>query len=83
MPSFFVGGLISIAFGIVLFARPGMGAVALALLFGLFNLVYGIWAFVQGIDLRRAHRAVDSLVDEQRRRQRPAASISHVVSHQY
>jgi uncharacterized membrane protein HdeD (DUF308 family) len=66
---FFVSGLISIAFGSVLFARPGMGAVALALLFGLFNLVYGIWAFMQGIDLRRAHRTVDSLVDEPRQRQ--------------
>ena len=67
---FFVSGLISIAFGSVLFARPGMGAVALALLFGLFNLVYGIWAFMQGIDLRRAHRTVDSLVDEPQPRKR-------------
>ena len=38
-----MSGLISIAFGVVLFARPDMGAVTLALLFGLFNLVYGIW----------------------------------------
>ena len=75
---FFVSGLISIAFGIVLFARPGVGAVTLALLFGLFNLVYGFWALVQGIDLRRAHRTVDSLVDEQPG-QRDSASVSHVV----
>ncbi len=67
---FFVGGLISVAFGTVLLARPGMGAVALALLFGLFNLVYGIWAFIQGVELRRAHRTVDSLVDEQQPGQR-------------
>ena len=67
---FFVSGLISIAFGTVLFARPDMGAVALALLFGLFNLVYGIWAFIQGVELRRAHRTVDSLVDEQQPGQR-------------
>ncbi len=72
---FFVGGLISIAFGIVLFARPDMGAVALALLFGLFNLVYGIWAVGQGIDLRRAHRAVDSLVDEQPRQRDRLVSV--------
>ena len=51
-----MSGLISIAFGIVLFARPGVGAVTLALLFGLFNLVYGFWALSQGIDLRRALR---------------------------
>jgi uncharacterized membrane protein HdeD (DUF308 family) len=62
---FFIGGLISVAFGIVLFARPGMGAVTLALLFGLFNLVYGISALADGIDLRRARRRVDSVVDPQ------------------
>jgi uncharacterized membrane protein HdeD (DUF308 family) len=72
---FFVSGLISIAFGGVLFARPGMGAVALALLFGLFNLVYGIWAFMQGVDLRRAHRTLDSLVDEQPRQRQQLTSV--------
>ena len=72
---FFVSGLISIAFGIVLFARPGVGAVTLALLFGLFNLVYGFWALVQGIDLRRAHRAVDTPVEEQPRQRDQLASV--------
>ncbi len=72
---FFVSGLISIAFGIVLFARPDMGAVALALLFGLFNLVYGIWAFIQGIDLRRAHHTVDSLVGEQPQQRQQLTSV--------
>jgi uncharacterized membrane protein HdeD (DUF308 family) len=72
---FFVSGLISIAFGIVLFARPGVGAVTLALLFGLFNLVYGFWALIEGIDLRRAHRTVDSLVDEQPRKGNSLASV--------
>ena len=71
----FVSGLISIAFGIVLFAHPVIGAVSLALLFGLFNLVYGIWALVRGIDLRRAHRTVDSLVDEQSRQGDQLASV--------
>ena len=61
---FFVSGLISIAFGIVLFARPGIGAVTLALLFGLFNLVYGFWALIEGIDLRRTRRHLVSLPDE-------------------
>ena len=72
---FFVSGLISIAFGIVLFARPGVGAVTLALLFGLFNLVYGFWALVQGIDLRRTHRTVGSAVDEQPRQHDQLASV--------
>ena len=40
---FIVGGLVSILFGVVLFARPGVGAVTLALLFGLFTLIYGFW----------------------------------------
>ena len=50
---FLLGGLVSIAFGVVLFARPGMGAVTLALLFGLFNLFRGVSMLVQGIELRR------------------------------
>ena len=61
---FFVGGLISIAFGAVLFARPDVGAVTVALLFGLFNLAYGISTLMKGIDLRRAHRSLNSLLDE-------------------
>jgi uncharacterized membrane protein HdeD (DUF308 family) len=63
---FFVSGLISIAFGIVLFARPGVGAVTLALLFGLFNLVYGFWALIEGIDLRQTRHHLVSLSDERR-----------------
>jgi uncharacterized membrane protein HdeD (DUF308 family) len=61
----FVSGLVSIAFGIVLIAHPVIGAVSLALLFGLFNLVYGMWALVRGVDLRRARRTAASLVGEQ------------------
>ena len=48
-----LGGLATIAFGVVLCARPGLGAVTLALLFGLFNLIAGTWMLVQGIELRR------------------------------
>jgi uncharacterized membrane protein HdeD (DUF308 family) len=57
---FILGGLVSIAFGVVLFAHPGAGAITLALLFGLFNLVYGVWALVQGIELRHTRHAVQS-----------------------
>jgi len=56
-----IGGLIAVAFGVVLFARPDMGAVSLALLFGLFNLIAGTWMLVDGIDLRRADADVRSL----------------------
>lgn len=51
---FGLGGLVSIAFGVVLFARPGVGAVSLALLFGLFSLAYGIWSLVMSVTLRRS-----------------------------
>jgi uncharacterized membrane protein HdeD (DUF308 family) len=50
---FILGGLVSVAFGTVLVAHPGVGAITLALLFGLFNLVCGVHALVQGIELRR------------------------------
>ena len=59
-----LGGLVSIAFGVVLFARPGIGAITLALLFGLFNLIYGAWTLVQGIELRRTGKTLQSAVPE-------------------
>ena len=61
---FVFAGLISVAFGVVLCARPGMGAIALALVFGLFNLIVGIWMVVQGIELRRTGKTLDSAVPE-------------------
>jgi uncharacterized membrane protein HdeD (DUF308 family) len=57
---FILGGLVSIAFGVVLFARPGVGAITLALLFGLYNLVYGARTLVQGIELRQTGKTVRS-----------------------
>ena len=57
---FILGGLITVAFGVVLCARPGLGAITLALLFGLFNLIIGIWMLVQGIELRRTDKTLQS-----------------------
>ena len=57
-----LGGLVSAAFGVALLARPGMGAITLALLFGLFNLVYGARALVLGIEVRRTRAALRSAV---------------------
>jgi uncharacterized membrane protein HdeD (DUF308 family) len=59
---FLLGGLVSIAFGVVLFARPGVGAVTLALLFGLFALVYGIAQITGGIQLRSAAKDTRTLL---------------------
>ena len=61
---FVLGGLISVAFGVVLFAHPGVGALTLALLFGLFNLIYGAWALMQGIELRHAKKELPAAVRE-------------------
>ena len=44
-----LSGLVSVASGVVLFARPGVGAVTLALLFGLFTIIYGVSQIVLGI----------------------------------
>ena len=55
---FILGGLATAAFGVVLCARPGLGAVTLALLFGLFNLIAGIWMLVQGTELRRTGKTL-------------------------
>jgi uncharacterized membrane protein HdeD (DUF308 family) len=61
---FIVGGLVSIAFGVVLFSRPGVGAVTLALLFGLFSLIYGFSQIVTGVQMRRTGRSLHSVLDD-------------------
>jgi uncharacterized membrane protein HdeD (DUF308 family) len=60
---FILGGLVSIAFGVVLFARPNVGAVTLALLFGLFSLIYGVSQITTGVELRRTGRTVGKVLD--------------------
>ncbi len=59
---FLLGGLVSIAFGVVLFARPDVGAVTLALLFGLFSLFYGISQIAAGVQLRSAGQDVQTIL---------------------
>jgi len=59
---FILGGLVSTAFGVVLFAYPDSGAITLALLFGLFNLISGSWMIVHGIELRGTDARLRSLV---------------------
>jgi uncharacterized membrane protein HdeD (DUF308 family) len=61
---FFVSGLISIAFGVLLFARPGLGAVTLALLFGLFSLIYGFAQVNAGIHVRQIGKGLHSVAGE-------------------
>jgi len=61
---FILGGLVSILFGIVLFARPGVGAVTLALLLGLFALIYGVSQITYGVELRHTGRTLHSVLDQ-------------------
>lgn len=61
---FIVSGLVSVAFGVVLFARPGIGAVTIALLFGLFSLIYGISQITMGIELRQTGRTLHSVLKD-------------------
>jgi uncharacterized membrane protein HdeD (DUF308 family) len=57
-------GLVSVVFGVLLFARPGVGAVTLALLFGLFSLIYGISQIVTGTQLRRTGKSLHSVLPD-------------------
>jgi uncharacterized membrane protein HdeD (DUF308 family) len=59
---FILGGLVSIAFGVVLFARPGIGAVTLALLFGLFSIIYGVSQITMGSELHRTGKTLNSFL---------------------
>ena len=59
---FIVTGLISIAFGVVLSARPDIGAVTLALLFGLFSMVYGVSEIVVGVQMRRTGKTLHAVL---------------------
>jgi uncharacterized membrane protein HdeD (DUF308 family) len=54
------GGLLSVALGVVLFARPDVGAVSLATIFGLFSLGYGIWTLVLAARIHRIASKFDS-----------------------
>src|SRR5262252_3798635 len=61
---FIVTGPISIAFGVVLSARPGIGAVTLALLFGLYSLIFGVSQIVLGVQMRRTGRTVQAILHD-------------------
>jgi uncharacterized membrane protein HdeD (DUF308 family) len=58
---FIVAGLVSVAFGVVLFARPNVGAVTLALLFGLYSMIYGFSQITAGVQVRQVGTSVRSL----------------------
>jgi uncharacterized membrane protein HdeD (DUF308 family) len=59
-----IGGLVSIAFGVVIFSRPNVGAETLALLFGMWALIYGVTQISSGIQLRRVDADVPSALKQ-------------------
>jgi uncharacterized membrane protein HdeD (DUF308 family) len=58
---FILSGLVSVAFGVLLFARPGVGAVTLALLFGLYSLIYGFSQITAGFQVHQLGRSLKPL----------------------
>jgi uncharacterized membrane protein HdeD (DUF308 family) len=61
---FIVAGLVSVAFGVVLFSRPGVGVVTLALLFGMFSLICGVSLITIGVQARRTGQTLHSVLDD-------------------
>ena len=62
---FILGGLGAVAFGVSLFARPTIGAVTIALLFGMFSLTNGAGLIMQGIGMRRKTATRPSIVPQE------------------
>jgi uncharacterized membrane protein HdeD (DUF308 family) len=54
--------LVSVAFGVVLLGRPGVGALTLALLYGLFALVCGVTQIAVGCQLRSIGQDVGTIL---------------------
>ena len=61
---FILSGAVSILFGVVLFAHPDVGALTLALLFGLFSLVYGVSQIAMGVELRKTGKTLHNVMEE-------------------
>ncbi len=67
-----LGGLLSVAFGVIMFGHPGAGAVALLALIAAFALVTGVMQIAFALELRR-------VVAELEQRVRPRATAQHVT----
>ena len=67
-----LGGLLSIAFGVIMFVHPGAGAVALLALIAAFALVTGVMQIAFALELRR-------VVGELEQRVRPHATAKAVT----
>jgi uncharacterized membrane protein HdeD (DUF308 family) len=57
-----LGGLVTMALGVVLAVRPDSGAVSLATVFGLFSIVSGVSGLVLSAQLRRTDTTAERLI---------------------
>ena len=57
-----LGGLLSVAFGVIMFAHPGAGAVALLALVAAFALVSGVMQIAFALELRRVVAGLEQRV---------------------
>lgn len=67
-----LGGLISMAFGVVLALRPDAGAITLATVFGLFSIVSGIQLIVLSRQVRRTDAVAERLIASATAEQAPS-----------
>jgi uncharacterized membrane protein HdeD (DUF308 family) len=67
-----LGGVLSFAFGVIMFAHPGAGAVALLALVAAFALVIGVMQIAVALELRR-------IAAEREQRVRPHATAKSVA----
>jgi uncharacterized membrane protein HdeD (DUF308 family) len=67
-----LGGLLSVAFGVIMFGHPGAGAVALLALVAAFAMVTGVMQIAFALELRRVVAELEPSV-------RPRATAKHVT----
>jgi uncharacterized membrane protein HdeD (DUF308 family) len=75
-----LGGLVSIALGVVLFIRPDIGAVSLATIFGLFSLFSGVNALVLSAQARQAGATAQRLADSAALKYHRSAAATNVAA---
>ena len=68
-----LGGLLSVAFGLIMFSQPGAGAVALLALVAAFALVAGAMQIAFALELRR----VAGELEQRIRPHAPAKPVTH------
>ena len=55
-----IGGVVGVAFGILLMRNPAEGALAVLWLIGAYALVWGVTLLAGGFDVRRLHKQVSA-----------------------